>query len=184
MSQSIWNKVWADDLEKYTNSIHHDARFKYDKKTLVFWYCFSIFDNWEDCFSYCAEDRLTEDVSKKIKTANDRHKIDMDTWVKTMTTLLTHCSGNISPRGKLSEFVSNVFGKETKSVCEPAFIYLMYLCLYSPNAKEYSTKAASMKKLRRDTYDLISNFRKTNEYMDVHSLCDVCKAVYSLPIYK
>lgn len=180
MSDSVWANIWDTKIEEYANTIHHDTKYKIEKRVIIFWYCFSYFPNWEICFNRCDDDYITPEWKQKIDNANEKIEYDIKHWAKTMEQILRKCANTIKPEGNLVTFVSEVFKKEPKSVCEPTFLYLLYLSLYNKDPEESAREVVSSKKIRRDTFDSISSFRKNNPQIDVSSLFSICAKVYTL----
>lgn len=177
---SLWEHIWDDTLEEYANAIHHDAKYSISKRVIVFWYCISRFEGWETCYNKCDEDLLPEEWREKVEMANEKTEEDIKHWIYVMRKILTECKEEIVPEGSLTIFISEVFRKEHKDVCEPVFLYLLYLCLYTSKPEAAAQEAISLKKIRRDTITAISNFRKQFSSIDASSMFSIYREMYQI----
>jgi len=177
---SLWERVWDSNLEEYAEAIHYDAKYRFSKRVIVFWYCISRFGGWENCYNNCDEDPLPKEWDEKIKVANMKIQEDIQHWIYLMKKILSDCKDQIVPEGALTIFVSEVFRKEHKDVCEPVFLYLLYLCLYTEKPEAAAQEAISLKKIRRDTIAGISAFRKQFPTIDSSSLFSIYREIYQI----
>jgi len=180
MSNALWSSLWDETLEEYAKTVHYDTKYQIEKRVIIFWYCFSRFLGWTDCFNQCDEDVITREWKEKIDKANKKEPLNINHWLMTVRNVLRNCKDKITPQGHLKEFVGNVFKRETKNVCEPLFLYLFYLSLYTEKPNDSASQVAGMKKIRRDTFESITQFKRLHPDIDTRSLFCICKEVYAL----
>ena len=177
---SIWENIWDKELSLYTEKLHYDAKFKLPKKVIIFFYLFGEFENWRHCFDECEQDDLSDEWVKRVEDLKENSSRNISHWVMKLGEVLKICAKQVKLKGSLGVFANSVFEKEKPENCTLPFIYTLYLSLYARDNKKAAAFVAEKKSLRRETYPLISSFKKEYQNLDVSCLLNICSEVYKM----
>jgi len=181
MGSGIYENIWDDKIELFSGVVRHDAKYKVDKKALVFWYVFGKLPNWDVCFSLCDGEYLSKEWVTAVNDALEDYD-NLSHWMDTITLLMGSCVSEVKPSGEIENFISTVFHREATKKCDPVFLYTLYLCMYMPVPEKCVGELLERSNFEfmRDTMVALEKYRSENTEIDIETMMSLCKPIYSM----